>query len=183
MIVPHWSCLILTYGWPWTGELYAIWFWNVAYDTCFISRFEFATNEFVNDVAIVSLETSSTETGSKDFIAVGTTINRGEDLAAKGAVSILDTTVCYWGVLIKFPFFLIQAYIFEIAEVVPDPALSSKRWYKLRLRCRDEAKGPVTAVCGFSGYLVSSMGQKVTYITFLSEAHLGLLFEGFRSRL
>lgn len=53
-------------------------------------------------------------------------------------------------------------YIFEIAEVVPDPAFSSKRWYKLRLRCRDDAKGPVTAVCGFSGYLVSSMGQKVS---------------------
>lgn len=35
------------------------------------------------------------------------------------------------------------------------------RWYKLRLRCRDDAKGPVTAVCGFHGYLVSSMGQKV----------------------
>ena len=36
-----------------------------------------------------------------------------------------------------------------------------KRGYKLRLRCRDEAKGPVTAVCGIDAYLVSSMGQKV----------------------
>jgi cleavage and polyadenylation specificity factor subunit 1 len=36
-----------------------------------------------------------------------------------------------------------------------------KRSFKLRLRCRDEAKGPVTAVCGIDGYLVSSMGQKV----------------------
>jgi cleavage and polyadenylation specificity factor subunit 1 len=36
-----------------------------------------------------------------------------------------------------------------------------KRGYRLRLRCRDEAKGPVTAVCGIDGYLVSSMGQKV----------------------
>ena len=51
------------------------------------ARFEFATNEYVNDLACVQLETSSTETGSKDFIAVGTTIDRGEDLAAKGAVS------------------------------------------------------------------------------------------------
>jgi cleavage and polyadenylation specificity factor subunit 1 len=34
----------------------------------------------------VTLETSSTESGIKDFIAVGTTIDRGEDLAAKGAV-------------------------------------------------------------------------------------------------
>ena len=45
--------------------------------------------------------------------------------------------------------------------MVADPAVLPHRWYKLRLRCRDEAKGPVTAVCGFSGYVVSSMGQKV----------------------
>jgi hypothetical protein len=50
-------------------------------------RFEFASNEYVNDVSIVTLETAATETGLKDFIAVGTTIDRGEDLAVKGAVS------------------------------------------------------------------------------------------------
>jgi len=54
-----------------------------------------------------------------------------------------------------------QTYIFEVVEVVPDPNSRSKRWYKLRLDCRDDAKGPVTAVCGMNGYLVSSMGQKV----------------------
>lgn len=37
----------------------------------------------------MTLETSSTETGSKDFVAVGTTINRGEDLAAKGSVRLI----------------------------------------------------------------------------------------------
>jgi len=72
-------------------------------------RFEFATNEFVNDVTIVSLETSSTETGSKDFLAVGTTINRGEDLAAKGAVSIFDMPL--GGFLIEFPFFSFLRHI------------------------------------------------------------------------
>ena len=50
-------------------------------------RYEFAANEFVSCVVSVPLETMSTESGMKDFIAVGTTINRGEDLAAKGAVS------------------------------------------------------------------------------------------------
>jgi len=54
-----------------------------------------------------------------------------------------------------------QTYVFEIVEVVPDPASDMKRSFNLRLRCRDEAKGPVTAVCGIDGYLVSSMGQKV----------------------
>lgn len=43
-------------------------------------------------MACVTLETASTESGNKDFIVVGTTIDRGEDLAAKGAVSI------YYGV-------------------------------------------------------------------------------------
>lgn len=50
--------------------------------------YEFQSNEFVNALECVSLETLSTETGTKDFIAVGTTINRGEDLAVKGAVSV-----------------------------------------------------------------------------------------------
>ncbi|KAJ3894218.1 CPSF A subunit region-domain-containing protein [Lentinula edodes] len=111
--------------------------------------YEFATNEVVNAVACVTLETSSTETGSKEFIAVGTTINRGEDLAAKGAT-----------------------YIFEIVEVVADPMLAPNRWYKLRLRCRDDAKGPVTAVCGLNGYLVSSMGQKIFVRAFDSDERL-----------
>jgi hypothetical protein len=38
--------------------------------------------------------------------------------------------------------------VFEIVEVVPDPGSDMKRSFMLRLRCRDEAKGPVTAVCG-----------------------------------
>ncbi|KAL0062576.1 mRNA cleavage and polyadenylation factor subunit [Marasmius tenuissimus] len=116
--------------------------------------YEFANNEVVNAVACVTLETSSTESGSKEFIAVGTTINRGEDLAVKGAT-----------------------YIFEIVEVVPDPSLVPKRWYKLRLRCRDDAKGPVTALCGMNGYLVSSMGQKIFVRAFdLDERLVGVAF-------
>lgn len=50
-------------------------------------RFEFQHNEFVTALECVSLETQSTESGSKEFVIVGTTINRGEDLAVKGAVS------------------------------------------------------------------------------------------------
>lgn len=63
-----------------------------------IPSYEFATNEFVNTISCVTLETSSTENGIKDFIAVGTTINRGEDLAAKGSVS--SVTVPYQAPLI-----------------------------------------------------------------------------------
>jgi hypothetical protein len=42
----------------------------------------------VNALESVTLETLSTESGTKDFIAVGTTLNRGEDLAVKGAVRV-----------------------------------------------------------------------------------------------
>lgn len=104
--------------------------------------YEFATNEFVTAVELVSLETNSHESGYKEFIAVATTIDRGEDLAVKGAV-----------------------YIFDIAEVVPDHDARQQRWYKLRLLCRDDVKGPVTCLCGMNGYLVSSMGQKVRVST------------------
>lgn len=54
----------------------------------FIASFEFAPNEFVTSMERVTLETLSTENGNKEFIAVGTTIDRGEDLAVKGAVSL-----------------------------------------------------------------------------------------------
>lgn len=52
-------------------------------------RYEFAHNEYVNVAESVSLETLSAEKGEKDFIVVGTTIYRGEDLAVKGAVSAI----------------------------------------------------------------------------------------------
>lgn len=105
----------------------------------------------------MTLETSSTESGTKDFIAVGTTINRGEDLAVKGAVGVFSVDMLVPATCNVN----LQTYIFEVVEVVPDPSSRSKRWYKLRQDCRDDAKGPVTAVCGMNGYLVSSMGQKV----------------------
>jgi len=114
-----------------------------------IDGYEFAPNEFVNSLACVALETLSTESGHKDFIAVGTTIDRGEDLAVKGAT-----------------------YVFEIVEVVPDPVSDMKRSFMLRLRCRDEAKGPVTAVCGIGGYIVSSMGQRSLCVPLTSTSCL-----------
>ena len=63
----------------------------------------------------------------------------------------------------------VQTYVFEVVEVNADPSSGRSRSWKLRLRCRDDAKGPVTALCGIDNYLVSSMGQKVS---------LPLLFHG-----
>ena len=62
-----------------------------------------------------------------------------------------------------------QTYIFEVVEIVPD---GERRQFKLRLMCRDEAKGPVTALCGINGYLVNSMGQKVFVRAFEQDERL-----------
>lgn len=119
-----------------------------------IDGYEFAANEVVNIVESVKLETLSTQTGNKEFIAVGTSIHRGEDLAVRGGT-----------------------YIFEIAEVIQDTEERGRRRHRLKLLCKDEAKGPVTAVCGMNGYLVSSMGQKIFVRAFdLDERLVGVAF-------
>ncbi|KAG8692927.1 mRNA cleavage and polyadenylation factor subunit, partial [Ceratobasidium sp. 395] len=118
-----------------------------------VDGYEFAQNEFINAVESVPLETLSTEKGLKDYIVVGTTISRGEDLAVKGAT-----------------------YVFEVVEVVPEPGAKT-RPYKLRLLCREDSKGAVTALCGLNGYLVSSMGQKLFVRAFdLDEKLTGVAF-------
>ncbi|KAG8688697.1 mRNA cleavage and polyadenylation factor subunit [Ceratobasidium sp. 423] len=118
-----------------------------------VDGYEFAQNEFVNAVESIPLETLSTERGLKDYIVVGTTISRGEDLAVKGAT-----------------------YVFEVIEVVPEPS-SKTRQYRLRLLCREDSKGAVTALCGMNGYLVSSMGQKIFVRAFdLDEKLTGIAF-------
>ena len=74
----------------------------------------------------------------------------------------------------------LQVYIFEVVEVVPDPEMGQKRWYRLKLHCRDEAKGPVTALCGMDNYLVSSMGQKVRPRFFAKFFHVDFRCVDFR---
>jgi cleavage and polyadenylation specificity factor subunit 1 len=51
--------------------------------TDIFASYEFASDESVNSLTCVSLETTSTESGTKNFIAVGATINQGEFLAVK----------------------------------------------------------------------------------------------------
>ncbi|KEP51741.1 cleavage and polyadenylation specificity factor protein [Rhizoctonia solani 123E] len=118
-----------------------------------VDGYEFAQNEFINAVESIPLETLSTERGLKDYVVVGTTISRGEDLAVKGAT-----------------------YVFEVVEVVPEPGIKTRQ-YRLRLLCREDSKGAVTALCGINGYLVSSMGQKIFVRAFdLDEKLTGIAF-------
>lgn len=50
--------------------------------------YEFRQNEFVTSLKSVSLESKSTRSGLRDFIAVGTAVARAEDLTIKGGVSL-----------------------------------------------------------------------------------------------
>lgn len=51
-----------------------------------VDGFEFRQYETALSIQSVTLETRSTTSGYRDFIAVGTIVSRGEDLSAKGAV-------------------------------------------------------------------------------------------------
>lgn len=53
-----------------------------------IDGFEFRQYETALSIQSVTLETRSTTSGYRDFIAAGTIVSRGEDLSAKGAVCL-----------------------------------------------------------------------------------------------
>jgi cleavage and polyadenylation specificity factor subunit 1 len=67
---------------------------RLSVDLSLLARYEFRPNEFISTLKTVSLATRSTKSGRKDFIAVGTTVYRAEDLAARGGVS-RDEPVCF----------------------------------------------------------------------------------------
>lgn len=102
-----------------------------------IFGYEFEQNEFVICCETVSLLSPSADGTYKDFIGVGTCINRGEDVAIKGAM-----------------------YLFEIAELIPS-SKDSGNHYKLKMLMREETKGAVSAITSCSGYFVVAVGQKV----------------------
>lgn len=116
--------------------------------------YEFPQHEQLTALACIPLESTSTELGLKNFIVAATTVDRGEDLAARGAVRNMHVLADG-----SHSDHFAQVYVFEVVEVVPK--VRGTHAFELRLRCRDDSKGPVTALCGMSGYLVSSMGQKV----------------------
>lgn len=99
--------------------------------------YEFEQNEFVICCDTVSLLSPSADGTYKDFIGVGTCINKGEDVAVKGAI-----------------------YLFEIVELVPSSKDIGNN-FKLRLLMREETKGAVSAITSCSGYFVVAVGQKV----------------------
>ncbi|GAA5916679.1 hypothetical protein JCM5296_000765 [Sporobolomyces johnsonii] len=102
-----------------------------------IDGYEFRQNEFVSTVKSVSLASKSTAAGVRDFIAVGTTVYRGEDLAARGGI-----------------------YIFEVVPINAHPA-TPRLDHQLKLRFFEDTKSVVGNICDLNGYLFLSMGQKL----------------------
>jgi cleavage and polyadenylation specificity factor subunit 1 len=88
---------------------------------------------------ILNLVTSENSSTKKPLLCIGTSIINGEDLPTKGNV-----------------------YIFDIIDVVPHPD-RPETGSKLKLICKEEVKGAVTALSeiGTEGFLLMSQGQKV----------------------
>lgn len=110
-----------------------------------VDGYEFQQCEVVNCIQLVTLQSRTTASGLRDYIAVGTIISHGEDRPARGAT-----------------------YIFDVVEVVPVPGDPASR-YKLRMLVKDDAKGPISSVTDMNGYLVVVMGLKVSTTCFFTN--------------
>lgn len=94
--------------------------------------------EVVTALKVMPLEISE-QTHAQDLrIAVGTALQRSQDMPAKGAVTV-----------------------FEILQVVPEPDQAESGW-KLHVVAREETKGAITAVEAFpDGLIGTGQGQKI----------------------
>lgn len=128
-----------------------------------IDEIELQENETVMTLKSVTLRVSEKSSRKKNFIVFGTSIMRGEDLAAKGGF-----------------------YIYEAIEVVPEPGRPESN-LKLKLVVSEVAKGAVTALCEINGDLLIAQAQKVMFFLSLLCIFLltlnRLLFETFRKTI
>ena len=103
-----------------------------------VSTYDFEPCERAMCIKSINLEVSEETHERKDLLVVGTTLIKGENVTARGHI-----------------------YIFDIADIVPVPEKEEPD-LKLKLICKDEVKGAVTAVSsiGTQGFIITAQGQK-----------------------
>lgn len=118
-----------------------------------IDGYDFDQNEAILCIESVTLESGASPTGFRDFIAVGTGKNFGEDRASHGAVSGREG--------MSEERLTSQVYIFEVTETVGEA--SGIPDFRLRFCTKDPTRNPVTALANLGPYLVHSNGPKVSH--------------------
>lgn len=94
-------------------------------------------NEAIMSLQSVVLTTNEKANRKKEVFAVGTSILRGEDLAAKGTF-----------------------YLFDAVDIVPEPG-KPETDRRLKELARESVKGAVTSICEVDGHLLVAQDQKV----------------------
>lgn len=107
----------------------------VTWETVDIFQLQYC--EQVLCVHSAALSSTETKSGRKQYMAVGTSYLRSEELACRGRI-----------------------LLFEIIEVVPEPG-NPQTNHKFKLFCKTDEKAPVTALCGVNGCLLAALGTKV----------------------
>jgi len=108
--------------------------------------------EYVTCMKHLYLSSEGMHSGQRGFIVLGTNFNYGEDITSRGHIKIYD-----------------------VIEVVPEPGQPLTK-HKIKTVYDKEQKGPVTAICAVSGFLVSTVGQKIYIWQFKNKELQGIAF-------
>ena len=116
------------------------------------SRLQLDDWEYVTCMKHLYLSSEGMHSGQRGFIVVGTNFNYGEDITSRGYIKIYD-----------------------VIEVVPEPGQPLTK-NKIKTVYDKEQKGPVTAISAVSGFLVTTVGQKIYIWQFKDKDLHGIAF-------